>query len=49
MNDNFEVCKEEFDRYVRNFDLENERILSKYEHSLRVLEFARQLAIGEKQ
>lgn len=42
---NLEKCKEEFIKYTEKFDLENERIKRKQEHSLRVMEDSKK--IGE--
>ena len=39
-----EKCKEEFRKYVKKYDLENDDVKRKYEHSLRVMEDSKKLA-----
>lgn len=43
---NFEKAKAEFIKYTENYDLENERIKAKQEHSLRVMKISKQIAEG---
>lgn len=41
---NFDKCKTEFDRYVSNYDIENNDIKRKYFHTYRVVDYAYQIA-----
>ena len=44
MNINLEKAKEEFLKYTENYDLEDENIKRKQEHSLRVATISKQIA-----
>lgn len=37
---------QEFNKYVKNFDLKNKNIMRKYHHSFRVMEFSKEIAIS---
>lgn len=43
---NLEKAKEQFIKYTENYDLQNEHIKGKQEHSLRVMEISKQIAEG---
>lgn len=45
---NLEKAKHEFIRYTENYNLQNEHIKGKQEHSLRVMEISKQIAKGLK-
>lgn len=46
MEIDLEKAKEEFLKYTENYDLQDEKILGKQKHSLRVMEISKQIAIG---
>ena len=46
MNINLKKAKKEFIKYTENYDLQNEHIRRKQEHSLRVMEISKQIAEG---
>ena len=46
MNINLQKAKEEFIRYTENYNLQNEHLKGKQEHSLRVMEISKQIAEG---
>lgn len=48
MKIDLEKSKEEFIKYTENYDLQNEHIKGKQEHSLRVMEISKQIAEGLK-
>ena len=46
MNNDIEKAKEEFIKYTKNYDLNNDKIKRKQLHSLRVMEISKQIAEG---